>query len=186
MINFYCLQIDNPNCEPNVWHAYDSKRHYFKLPVSFQGHSTGANVKVKDLFANQNHPLIGYFMPSEYYMHFITDFSNNSIELMSNLYASNDVVVEEQGPLLTYYYIIPWYHIPKNYLDFQPKHILMMSNMSYLMDMNPNNNQATNLYYDKYYNGIDILTSDIETAYAKFMMDKFSLDHIIVKDYLNF
>lgn len=187
MINFYCLQIDRNDCESNTWYEINDK-HYFKLPVTFQGYAFGTPLRMQDLYDNKTYPQSGFFLPDEtFYVYFITDFSNNSIELMTNLYSSHDILFETHGDLMAYYYKIPWYFIPKNYLDFQPKHLIMMYNMGYLMQMNPNNNQINNQqYYNKYYHGIEISQQDIESSYAKFMMEKFSLDSIIVKDYLNF
>jgi hypothetical protein len=142
---------------------------------------------VQDINPNRTYPQSGFFLPdSVFEMFFITDFTNTSTEIITQLYSSHDIYCMENEALQNYYYYkIPWYFIPKNYLDFQPKHLIMMFNMGYLTQQNPNNTQPSNLYYNAYYHGIEISQHDIETAYVEHMLEKVSIENIIIKDYLN-
>lgn len=185
MINFYNTRIVNDNCEPNTWYEYNGM-HYFKMPVTFHSSIHGTTLKVQDT-SGKSYSETGHFLPDEdFSMYFVTDLSNQSIELVTMLYSSYDVFCMEQDIVsLYFYYKIPWYFIPKNYLDFEPRHLIMMFNMGYLMQNNPNNTNISSQYYNKYYHGIDATSKDIEDVYSKYILDKFSLDNVIVKDFLN-
>lgn len=189
MISFYNnVKIENEHeITSNAWHQI-LNFHYFKLPVSFCHNSRGTQIRVQDLNQTKTYPETGFFLPEDdgFHMYFLTDFSNNSVELVTQIYASYDVFCMEDKILQNYfYYKIPWFFIPKNYLDFEPKHLIMMFNMGYLMQHNPNNTTPNNMYYNKYYLGIDVTKYDIEDAYSKYILDNFSMDNIIVKDFLN-
>lgn len=189
MISFSNIQLDDHQIQrSNTWYQIDATRHCFKLPITFQGIPHGTALRVQDLNQNRTYPEHGFFLPLENYeMSFITDFSNTSTEIISQLYASHDIYCMENEIVQNYfYYKIPWYHIPKNYLEYQPKHLIMMFNMGYLtQQQNPNNAQPSNLYYNTYYHGIDISQQDIESAYVEHMLEKVSMENIIIRDYLN-